>query len=563
MCLRRSGARWSVGLLLLLAAPLLLADSIVNSKHNLSASGPGIVKAATESEICVFCHTPHGSSLEAPLWNRNSSGSIYTPYQSTTTKATVGQPTGASRVCLSCHDGTIALGMVRSRFATIPFQGGTATLPSGSTRLGTDLSDDHPVSFTYDSALAIADGQLKNPSTLVGAVRLDKNSQLQCTSCHDPHDNQFGQFLVQMNTASGLCLTCHDNTHWNNSSHATSAKTWNGHSTNPWPHTSEATVQDNACENCHKPHSAGTGQRLLNFSQEESNCYSCHNGNVAALNIQSEFNKASIHPILDTPHVHDPTEDPVNATRHVTCVDCHNPHASNSQKAQAPLASGPLTDVRGISASGVAVKSIANEYELCFRCHADSLRKGPARVTRQYVQTNTRLEFSLGSASFHPIMNMGKNSNVPSLIAPWNTSSTMYCIDCHNNDTGTSAGGTGPNGPHGSAYIPLLERRLELTDFQPESSASYALCYKCHSRTVILNNTQSFRYHKKHVSGEQAACTTCHDSHGVANTTKLINFNTTYVRPSSGNRLEYIDNGNGHGSCYLTCHGQNHNPKSY
>ncbi|VAW45953.1 Cytochrome c family protein, partial [hydrothermal vent metagenome] len=38
-------------------------EDIVNTKHNLSASGPGTLKATTESRVCVFCHTPHGSTI--------------------------------------------------------------------------------------------------------------------------------------------------------------------------------------------------------------------------------------------------------------------------------------------------------------------------------------------------------------------------------------------------------------------------------------------------------------------------------------------------------------------
>lgn len=549
------------GLILLLTVLPGRADSIVNSKHNLSASGPGLVKAAAESEICIFCHTPHNSSPEAPLWNRFSSGATYQPYRSTTVKAVIGQPTGASKLCLSCHDGTIALGMVRSRPSLVT-RGAAAPLPPGKTRLGTDLADDHPISFTYDAALASAHGQLKNPATLLGAVRLDHNRQMQCTSCHDPHDNQNGKFLAQKNIASGLCLNCHNPNFWTESAHATSPKTWSGGGPDPWPHTAETTVRDNGCENCHQPHSAGTRQRLLNFQDEEANCFSCHNGNVAAKSIQREFGKASVHPILNTAQVHDPTENPVNGSRHVECVDCHNPHAAKAEAAVAPYRAGPLAGVSGINAMGNSVKQITYEYELCFRCHADSTSKGPARVTRQFVQTNTRLEFAPGNASYHPVTSPGKSSSVPSLISPWNISSQMYCTDCHNSNSGSKAGGTGPNGPHGSAYAPLLERRLEFTDHQPESPAAYALCYKCHSRSVLLSG-QSFRQHYKHVVHEQAACTTCHDPHGVANKTRLINFNTTYVRPSSTHRLEFIDHGNGRGSCYLTCHGQDHNPKSY
>ena len=157
----------------------------------------------------------------------------------------------------------------------------------------------------------------------------------------------------------------------------------------------------------------------------------------------------------------------------------------------------------------------------------------------------------------------GRNpSSVPSLISPWTPSSLTYCTDCHNSDSSTKAGGTGANGPHGSVYAPILERNLAVTDFQPESAAAYALCYKCHSRDSILAN-QSFPWHRSHVADKQTACTTCHDSHGVVNAPHLINFNTTYVTPSSNGRLEYLSTGQYRGVCSLTCHGVDHNAKSY
>ena len=34
-------------------------SDISNTKHNLSTSSPGSVSAVSESQICVFCHTPH------------------------------------------------------------------------------------------------------------------------------------------------------------------------------------------------------------------------------------------------------------------------------------------------------------------------------------------------------------------------------------------------------------------------------------------------------------------------------------------------------------------------
>ena len=90
-------------------------SSIIHSPHNLSAGGPGAVRASSEQEICIFCHTPHNAAPIQPLWNRNVPVNAYTVYSSNSLVAVPGQPTGSSKLCLSCHDGTIALGSVLSR----------------------------------------------------------------------------------------------------------------------------------------------------------------------------------------------------------------------------------------------------------------------------------------------------------------------------------------------------------------------------------------------------------------------------------------------------------------
>ena len=104
----------------------------VNSPHNLSASGPGSIRASNETEVCIFCHTPHNATPVSPLWNRNLPTSrlhAFTP--ATRSHAVPGQPTGSSKLCLSCHDGTIALGSVLSRQQRIAMAGGITTLPPG------------------------------------------------------------------------------------------------------------------------------------------------------------------------------------------------------------------------------------------------------------------------------------------------------------------------------------------------------------------------------------------------------------------------------------------------
>lgn len=528
-------------------------ESVMNTRHNLSANGPGTVKSLDEPEVCIFCHSSHTAANDAPLWNRFQSVAVYTPYSSTTMKARPGQPTGSSRLCLSCHDGTVAMGMLRSRHAQIRMTGGAVTMSRGTaSNLGTDLSDDHPISFVYDNALARANGELRDPATLPKDVKLDDERQLQCTTCHDSHNNRYGKFLVRDNTASALCSTCHVPRYWQDSVHRTSTATWNGAAPDPWPHTTPTTVAGNACENCHQPHTAGSRQQLLNFAVEEDNCTSCHNGNVATKNIQAEFRKFSGHMVGQTSGIHTPVEDVVNAPRHVECADCHNGHAAKHAPASAPTASGALAGVRGVSSSGNEIEAVQNEYELCFRCHGDSAKKGPARVNRVNPQTNTRLEFDASNVSFHPVEAAGRNPTVPGLRQPYTTSSRIYCTDCHNNNEGPGAGGRGPAGPHGSIYTPLLERQLVLTDFTAESEQAYALCYKCHDRGTLLGDA----FHREHVVEQQTACTTCHDAH-AAGSTHLINFNANYVTAFNG-QLNWTDLGEKVGTCTLTCHGSEH-----
>jgi predicted CXXCH cytochrome family protein len=567
---------WSVAAVL--ACALLWAGpapaSIITTKHNLSASGPGTVKAATETQICVFCHAPHNSSPTVPLWNRFDPGSSYTPYSSSTSQANAGQPTGGSLACLSCHDGTIALGMVLTRDTPIPMAGGVSTMPADSpSLLGTDLSGDHPISFGYSSTLAAARGELVNPSVLTGVVRLDSAGQLQCSSCHDPHQDPYGKFLVMPNQASALCQVCHVKNYWSASDHKLSTKTWNGAGPNPWPspRLSGTTVAANACESCHRPHTAPGKRWLQNAATEEDNCYPCHNANVAAKNIETEFTgKSYIHPVASYTGVHDPAELAVVQARHVECVDCHNPHASN---ASTGTPGGSLIGVRGVDISGAEVKPVTAEYPICFRCHADSTNKPAPHTTRQIAQSNLRLEFDLSNPSYHPVAGIGKNTNVPSLIPPWTTTSTMKCSDCHNNDTGPGAGGTGPNGPHGSIYPTLLERQ-DLTDNGTgESAAAYALCYKCHNRNSFIASTSTgfagIRGHVLHVVSERTPCNICHDPHGISSTqgnstnnSKLINFDTNIVKANNGT-LRFVSTSPNRGNCTLVCHGQTHNAESY
>lgn len=555
---------------LLLAISLLWASvifvpavhgAVANTVHDLSATGPGTIKAPGVRDPCVFCHTPHSATTTRGLWNRELRPTVYNLYTSSTLEATLKQPTGASRLCLSCHDGTTALGNIRIGSAR-----GQVTLGAlkGRASLGTDLSDDHPISFVYDAALALKQGRLADPATVLKVLPLDGSQQLQCTSCHDPHEDRYRKFLRMDNRGGALCIGCHRERNWTASAHAASPATWRGGGQSPWPNTPYKTVADNGCENCHRPHAAPHPPRLLGNTQERAVCLGCHNGSVAAKNIDPEFLKFSAHPIASTDWTHDPKESPATMPRHVTCVDCHNPHQAWSTPASPPTASGRLRGVRGVNISGGAVAEAIYEYEVCLKCHGimDQTTSG---MVRQDNIRNIRLKINPSNPSYHPVATTGRNDAMRGFEPGYSTASIISCTDCHNNDEWTPSG-TRPRGAHGSRYQPILEREYQANDPTNESFQTYALCYKCHNRDYLISDRARTFPHRKHVVEKQAPCAACHDAHGSRQNVGMINFmlrdrtGKTVVSPSPSTKLlQFTSTGSGRGNCTLLCHGKDHN----
>lgn len=278
-------------------------------------------------------------------------------------------------------------------------------------------------------------------------------------------------------------------------------------------------------------------------------------------NIEAEFTKPYRHPAFDVRGVHRgnellPEADP-QAPRHAECVDCHNPHYLTPEN--------KFAGIRG-KRVGNLIGSITREHELCYKCHAESANL-PGRFT------NKRREFALTNQSFHPVEGEGKNSAVVSLLKPYKEKkanagdvSMIACGDCHGSENASS-----PPGPHGSVYEHILVDNYSTKDNQPESPFAYALCYRCHNRASILGN-ESFRYHALHIQGtggtagaNGTSCYTCHNSHGSVDNKYLIRFNQTVVSPNSKGVLKFVEKGVStfRGDCYLSCHGVDHNPKSY
>jgi len=518
-------------------------ESVVDSTHNLSASGPGQIRAGFEQQVCVFCHTPHGSAAVEALWNRSAPSSVYAVYTSSAMDALPDQPTGASKMCLSCHDGSIALGSVLSRDQVIQMAGAITTLPLGTSNLGTDLSDDHPISFAYNAALAALDPNLLDPGALPREMVLPRG-EVQCITCHDPHDDSFGNFLVMDNAGSALCTSCHQ--------------------------ILDTTIKAHEdCRACHQTHSAPSGPFLLREDTVTATCTRCHDGSVQrAANILADLRKFSIH---DT----NPPADPADRAEHATCTDCHEPHTMVSgPPAHAPSMAANFGEIpRDLDRQGNRTGSVSYEYEVCFKCHGDeNLTRRSPWISRQIAQTSTALQFDPSAPSFHPVVAPGRNARVPSLRAGWTEGSLVLCSDCHGSDNSRKGGGTGPNGVHGSSYGPILLNRYDSSDFTPESSAAYALCYRCHDRDGAGGILQDRSFpHRLHVVDARTPCSACHDAHGIAsaqgnrrNNSHLINFDTSIVFPDPlTGRVEFNDQGTFTGSCTLTCHGTTHQRTQY
>ena len=196
----------------LLALPVASAADIAGTAHDFSATG-----WTSNNQICVACHTPHNGDTTipgSPLWNHEiTATAAFGVYASSTLNAgPMGQPDGLSKLCLSCHDGSVAL----DNFGGVTTG---STFISGNALLGTDLSNDHPISFTYDPALATADGELWDPTIAtvaqLGGGTIDATmlfgGQMECASCHDVHGITGVASLLRFSNAnSDLCLTCHD-----------------------------------------------------------------------------------------------------------------------------------------------------------------------------------------------------------------------------------------------------------------------------------------------------------------------------------------------------------------
>ncbi len=260
--------------------------------HNLSSTLPKKVVGENEilatldrhwysvdvDQVCIFCHTPHHAEPAKPLWNKVNPTQTFNMYTSSSTLSSAAKgataPGPESLLCLSCHDGRTAINVIHNGDVGIdaqPADGGRkviniegwgyynaenpnnqalamelpvfgsayrANLGRTSTEgdgrfAGSNLMNDHPISFSYAAAQSEKGVAELNPIESAKSAGLrffgPNRDRMECSTCHDPHvDSGLGYdglptgsptgtgnsalrpFLVRENTGSSMCLACHN-----------------------------------------------------------------------------------------------------------------------------------------------------------------------------------------------------------------------------------------------------------------------------------------------------------------------------------------------------------------
>lgn len=595
-----------------------LAAQVTGDVLGMHSLAPGSTSPITGArpDACAYCHAPHSGS-KSGLWNQKLTTQTYTTYTSDTEKNSGRQPKlgNSSNECLSCHDGSVAVGDTVA-YGQVAMRGAM----NSQDVFGSNMQPSHPFSLMLPLkdnvdlvASLVANHKTADP---LGAVKLI-GGNVECTSCHNPHvqarDNVSLNFLVRDSSKGQMCLACHDPMRqvsgqvnpladWSTSAHALSSGTISAKALLG----SYTTVATDACISCHTPHNAGAGARLLR-GQNEQDCLTCHNGgpNISPMasfaNVAPEYAVSKVgHPFPTSTNPHDAAENTLlNNNRHATCVDCHSGHGSEQVGVfpPAPLTRISQKDTAGINATdGVSVLTPAvNQYESCLRCHGTGAGKQiqpiygyfPVRAVSAGDPLNLIPQFAISATSSHPVMHTRSSSlSQPSLLSNMLNldgatqgramGTQIFCTDCHNADDNREFGGAGPNGPHGSKWSHILERRYEfsqaatpgqlITNLFPNPDTSvngpYGLCAKCHDLPNQIVKNTSWNQHSSHINAG-FTCSTCHTAHGMGAASgtitgeRMVDFDVNVVAPNGALPISYNRSAN---TCVMVCHQVAHNP---
>ena len=239
-------------------------DDVTNTKHNFAIGGSarGAAAAGTgQVQVCIYCHTPHNAVSVGPLWNKANTtvGTVFklytsSPSLSSATKASTLTANSPSLLCLGCHDGKTAMNILHNTsYGVDAASVGIAGYPAGTRVItadggavngafvmqapvedlmsgtgltpenriggasGDNLTDDHPIGFSYSAAYGEKPTKLRDTiDPQMSSIRFfGPEKRVECSTCHNPHldpngDIGFAPFLVKSNASSALCLSCHD-----------------------------------------------------------------------------------------------------------------------------------------------------------------------------------------------------------------------------------------------------------------------------------------------------------------------------------------------------------------
>jgi|GEM_PF-664920 len=389
------------------------------------------------------------------------------------------------------------------------------------------------------------------------------------------------------------------------------------------PHGSYSNLADQ-CASCHRQHT-GKNRNLLAFGSAQSNvCFACHNGTGASTNIQAQFSDPNVpannattssfysHPATAPTNHTNATNDEFRGVlnRHSECGDCHDPHSGDASLAASTTSgftnSGALKNITGVDTNNTWKTSIAFEYELCYKCHS-SYTTLLTYTKPSYKMFDKAVEFNPGNASFHPIESAGKN-NTAAMSASlagtspyklWNFTigSVVRCENCHGDyrlaNPASPPAANARLASHTSRFANILMNnyrdRVLKSAGENYAAADFALCFQCHAEAPFTSGGSSstatnFRLHSRHmtnIGGKSAStdidtpgagpgraiCAECHyrvhgqgaNASGNPSGTRLVNF-APNVTASSGGQLRWDPATR---TCYITCHGDNHNPERY
>lgn len=322
------------------------------------------------------------------------------------------------------------------------------------------------------------------------------------------------------------------------------------------PHLDQRLVPG-SCRTCHSGHGQSMSPMLP--EPQKDVCLRCHGSQADLVEaIQSNDLAADAQPpllanTLTGPSIHPLTEGAFSRLEEgsITCTSCHSPHRGSRRLIQSEALPNNEVAPRGQLLS--TANPMEFQFELCQRCHGDQ------GLTTLNLADMSRLT-DPASRSSHPIQKPA-NSSSPSL-KPDFANRQMSCTDCHGNSDRT-----GPRGPHGSLFSPILRQNFVASDGSPDSEETYALCYSCHDRQRVLDSPL-FPLHRSHIEGFRASCSTCHNPHGSAGNRALISYGeeTAGSGVNASMRsgvLAFESLAPGQGSCFVTCHGVDHSPASY